>query len=562
MLLLVSFSYGEASGSKDDSGSNNVTVTFETGDNALQVDDIKIKAGGKLPNYIDSQRYGYDFAGWQYDGKQFDIENTPVNQSVTLSSNWILKSKYFTEDPLSYRDDRFEEGYPKFVKENGKLFAEVKLMDDVEDARVYMVFNDKCYEVDVESVLHGHFGISNDYVRDADYDEAFDISGNQVKKIELEDLSRVYGRLAVAAFVISKDDVISDMPTVIVNSASSEYKESEDGERSFRAYSGYISQDGKSLLVECSNDIDNSSKLSSSDFILKFNERNIDILSVKVLENSCNMAFKIDSLSGIEENDLMDIHLEYIGKDLKDRENNYANKNSFDDVWFKIYKRPEISRKILSPGKDRLVFVVRGTILDYIDGRPIYNGDELVFDDMDSQWGDDIFSSIYDFEDSIDDEKFNNAEYSVEYLSDTYKFLDESFTELSESEDFTSHICKDVAFDGVEYYKEKSTLKITLLNHLDMTNEYLKVFGCSFTLNVDGEEIMLRGISKNIDTYDGKTELEFFIDEKINVSDESKVTLKYKALHLNGENNRDYNYLKNQVYQIVKELDEVDVLLQ
>jgi len=256
------------------------------------------------------------------------------------------------------------------------------------------------------------------------------------------------------------------------------------------------------------------------------------------------------------------LKVEYLGNSLKDVEKNSANKNSFDDVWFTVYERPEISEKILSPQKDRMVFIIKGTILDYIDGRLSYNEEELFFDNMDSRWGDNAFSVIYDFNSPLSNSQIEQSDYIIDYISESYNFLDSTFKEIVKSKNFKINICKDVVIKEANYEISSRQLSISLDNHLDMSNDYLEVFGCGFVLNIDGQDVMLKGTSNDIYTYEGVTELNFYVDHDLDINQDSKITLKYKALHLNEKSkNDDYYHLKNQVFQTVSELDKVDVML-
>jgi len=567
VLLLVPVSYSEKV-----NADGNVTVTFETGENTVPIDDISLKVGSKVPNSIHTERYGYFFDGWQKDGNSFDVENTKLNESITLYPKWALKDEYYSEDPLLYRDDRFENGYPRYFEENGKLYLDVKLKEDVNNATISMIYKDRMAEADVECVLHGHFGINDEELDDADNYETIRLNGGEERRIELDESHRDYGRLGVAAFVISASDKISENPTIVVKPYKDTYNDNIKVS-SFEAYSGYIGQDGKSVLIECSNDIDKTSKLLSSDFKMTLNGESISINSVEVLESSHNIGFKVDSLLslvekynnlGVEEaeNDLRNLKVEYLGNSLKDVEKNSANKNSFDDVWFTVYERPEISEKILSPQKDRMVFIIKGTILDYIDGRLSYNEEELFFDNMDSRWGDNAFSVIYDFNSPLSNSQIEQSDYIIDYISESYNFLDSTFKEIVKSKNFKINICKDVVIKEANYEISSRQLSISLDNHLDMSNDYLEVFGCGFVLNIDGQDVMLKGTSNDIYTYEGVTELNFYVDHDLDINQDSKITLKYKALHLNEKSkNDDYYHLKNQVFQTVSELDKVDVML-
>lgn len=569
VLLLVPFSYADVNGTV---ANGNVIVNFDTGENTVPIDDISIKEGSKVPNYIYTERYGYFFEGWQKDGVLFDIENTPINESITLIPKWVLKDQYYNEDPLLYRDDRFEDGYPRYFEENDKLYLDVKLKEDVKDATISMIYKDKSSEADVECVLHGHFGVKDMELDDADNYETIVLDGGQERRIELEEPHRDYGRLGVGAFVISTSDRVSEKPTIVVRPYKDVYNGGTE-DSYFRAYSAYIGQDGKSVLVECSNDIDKSSKLSISDFKMTLNGKSIAINSVEVLESPYNIGFKVDNLSSLvekynisgkeeAENDLRNLKLEYLGNSLRDVENNHANNNSFNDVWFTVYERPEISGKILSPQKDRMVFIIKGTILDYIDGRAYYNGKEMFFDNMDSRWGDNTFSTIYDFNNPLNNDQIEKSDYVVDYMSESYSFLDPTFKNIAKSKKFSMNICKEVVIKEANYEINNRQLRVLLSNHLDMSNDYLDVLACSFVINVDGQDIMLKGTSNDIYTYEGVTELEFYVDSDLNITPESKVTLKYKALHLSGRpENDDYYHLKNQAFQSVKELDKVDVIV-
>ncbi|MBN2899002.1 MAG: hypothetical protein JXO44_09540 [Clostridia bacterium] len=568
LLFFTSCAYVGSPAFADVQSSGQVIVKFDTGANSIPVEDKHIKVGSKLSDYIRTEKYGYDLQGWQYEGQFFDFENTAITKSMTLTPKWALKSDYFTEDPLLYRDERFEDGYPKFVEENGKLYAEVKLKTA---ATVHMVFRNRCREVDVEGVLHGHFGIHGYEVDAADYNDYFSLSAGTVKRIELEDLDRGYGRLSVAAFVIEDEASISAMPTVITNAYQS--RDVESSRSAFRAYSGYISQDGQSILVECSNDIDHASNLSAKDFSLTLDGKRVEVTAVRVLESPYHLGFTVNNLSeliknheagkaDLVENGLRNLQLEYSGSGLKDMAGNQATKQSFEDVWFSIYERPQIASKVLSPDQKRVIFLVRGTILDYIDGEASYHDGQSQLETRDSRWGDNSFASIYDLDTPLLKSDFDDMTFEARYLSDSYQFLDKTFTKLSESATFSAYQCEAVVMEGAEYNSTEGRLRIELLNHLDMSADYLEVLGCSFVLNADGEDLMLTGHSNDIYTYDGKTVLEFYLSGDLEVSPESVVTLKYKALHLTDRNEDNYNYLKNQTYQNVEELDSIPVFIQ
>ena len=70
------------------------TVTFNS-NGGSPVDNQEIPYGGKATMPLDennqpsSKRIGYDFDKWTLNGVEFDFENTPINENITLMATWI-----------------------------------------------------------------------------------------------------------------------------------------------------------------------------------------------------------------------------------------------------------------------------------------------------------------------------------------------------------------------------------------------------------------------------------------------------------------------------------------
>ncbi|MBR5048399.1 MAG: Ig-like domain-containing protein [Erysipelotrichaceae bacterium] len=69
------------------------TVSFDT-DGGTPIAEVKVAKGEPVARPADPSKEGFDFAGWSYNGKDYNF-NDPVTQSLTLKAQW-LESKYVT----------------------------------------------------------------------------------------------------------------------------------------------------------------------------------------------------------------------------------------------------------------------------------------------------------------------------------------------------------------------------------------------------------------------------------------------------------------------------------
>lgn len=147
-----------SSSSNQSSAKTSYIVTFQA-NGGTAVPAMSVLSGEKITLPSAPSYSGYIFMGWFTD-KDLTMEfnqNTPITSNITLYAKWSGWNKPVT------LDERFEEGYPKFsVTGDKKIKLIVKLKDASNEnpVDVFMLVNqmNPLFDATSEEVMHGHCG--------------------------------------------------------------------------------------------------------------------------------------------------------------------------------------------------------------------------------------------------------------------------------------------------------------------------------------------------------------------------------------------------------------------
>ncbi len=190
------------------------TVTFNT-NGGSSVQPVSVSSGEKLVMPLAPKYPGYVFMGWFTDkGLTTEFKsNTPITSNISLYASWNGWNKPVTID------ERFEDGYPKFTVSNDK---KLKLIVKLKDAGienpvdVFMLVNqmNPLFDATSEEVIHGHCGAVDGLV---EVDETPFLRVNDTNEHEIATQVTVKGINNIKMYFVLKGStgVISQEPTVL-----------------------------------------------------------------------------------------------------------------------------------------------------------------------------------------------------------------------------------------------------------------------------------------------------------------------------------------------------------
>lgn len=153
-----------SSSSNQSSAKTSYIVTFQA-NGGTAVPAMSVLSGEKITLPSAPSYSGYIFMGWFTDK---DL-TTEFNQNTPITSNIILYAKWSGWNKPVTLDERFEEGYPKFsVTGDKKIKLIVKLKDASNEnpVDVFMLVNqmNPLFDATSEEVIHGHCGAEDGLV--------------------------------------------------------------------------------------------------------------------------------------------------------------------------------------------------------------------------------------------------------------------------------------------------------------------------------------------------------------------------------------------------------------
>ncbi len=153
-----------SSSSNQSSAKTSYIVTFQA-NGGTAVPAMSVLSGEKITLPSAPSYSGYIFMGWFTDK---DL-TTEFNQNTPITSNIILYAKWSGWNKPVTLDERFEEGYPKFsVTGDKKIKLIVKLKDASNEnpIDVFMLVNqmNPLFDATSEEVMHGHCGAEDGLV--------------------------------------------------------------------------------------------------------------------------------------------------------------------------------------------------------------------------------------------------------------------------------------------------------------------------------------------------------------------------------------------------------------
>lgn len=179
------------------------------------VSSINVINGSRVTLPTDPTKTGYIFMGWFTDSEltnQFNT-STPITSDITLYAKWGGWEK-----PV-FIDSRFEAGYPKFAvspDKKIKLIVKLKNASTQNPIDTFMLVNQMNSIIDASSkdVIHGHCGDEDGLV---EVDEAPFINITDTNEHEIQTQVPIKGNSNIKMYFVLKDKVgsISSEPTVI-----------------------------------------------------------------------------------------------------------------------------------------------------------------------------------------------------------------------------------------------------------------------------------------------------------------------------------------------------------
>jgi len=209
----------QSTGGNNNNNNNNnnikkYTVTFQSNGGTATA-PLVVTNGSKLTLPTAPTYTGYVFMGWYTDTEltsEFNI-STPISSNITLYAKWNGFQK-----PIII-DERFKTGYPKFsVTADKKIKLVVKLKDASSDnpVDVYILVNqmNSLFDATSEEVMHGHCGAVNGLV---EVDEAPFIKICDANEHEIKTQVPVKGNNNIKMYFVLKDKtgIVSQEPAVI-----------------------------------------------------------------------------------------------------------------------------------------------------------------------------------------------------------------------------------------------------------------------------------------------------------------------------------------------------------
>ncbi len=310
------------------------TVSFDTGDDNYIIDDIEVPAGETLDcPYM--YKYGYDAYNHWYKDSSYKEEfyGSKVTSDLTLYWKWELQKgidEEKAEEILSYKDDRFADGYPKLKFENQKPKLYIKLKDSSE-AVVSMVFSEGNYYsvLSVDSILDGHVGITTVLNGKA---QRIKINDTEEHCVEIGGYKYEY---AFAGFVIEQNDRISEFPTIVdvTPTLSAELDSDEDAPYIDDLV---INNDKTKIYCYLSNayDLDMNSTANSDEFIIK-NIEGVSVTGDVIVEtvgNCQRIVLNVSGLSSVSDSDINNLVVEYKGTNIKDESGNIMMNYEYQNI--------------------------------------------------------------------------------------------------------------------------------------------------------------------------------------------------------------------------------------
>ncbi|EMS70439.1 S-layer homology domain-containing protein [Ruminiclostridium cellobioparum] len=203
-----------SSSSNQSSAKTSYIVTFQA-NGGTTVPAMSVLSGEKITLPSAPSYSGYIFMGWFTD-KDLTTEfnqNMPITSNITLYAKWSGWNKPVT------LDERFEEGYPKFsVTGDKKIKLIVKLKDASNEnpVDVFMLVNqmNPLFDATSEEVIHGHCGAEDGLV---EVDEAPFLQVCDTNEHEVATQVTVKGINNIKMYFVLKGStgVISQEPVMI-----------------------------------------------------------------------------------------------------------------------------------------------------------------------------------------------------------------------------------------------------------------------------------------------------------------------------------------------------------
>jgi uncharacterized repeat protein (TIGR02543 family) len=205
---------GKDTVSQSSPGEITYTVTFKS-NGGSETAPVKVVNGNRFALPSAPTYAGYVFMGWYTDKELTNEYNvgTPVYADLTLYAKWSGYQK-----PVII-DERFEAGYPKFSVTSGKkikLLVKLKTAGKDNPTEVFMLVNqmNSLFDATAEDVIHGHCGAEDGLV-EADETPYIKISDNDEHEIETK--VSVKGSNNIKMYFVLKDKAgkVSKEPAVI-----------------------------------------------------------------------------------------------------------------------------------------------------------------------------------------------------------------------------------------------------------------------------------------------------------------------------------------------------------
>ncbi|MBN2898455.1 MAG: S-layer homology domain-containing protein [Clostridia bacterium] len=517
-----------------------VTVTFDAGTYGSQVPAKVLNAGDKITSSTYTERYGYTFEGWLLNGNLFDVDETPITESIELVADWALDTEHFGTNPLLHRDDRFATGYPKMVVENEKWVLKVKLADasDRNPADVYMVFDRYMDETSVENVMHGHLGIDDASIELADYSLAVQITDTEEYVFNTDEAVSKHARNFGSAFVIDQGNVLDNLATVVISPA---IITEELDTTAPKSYNAYLSIDKTIIAMDFNEEIDATKTLDPTDFTFVNGTAGMAVTKAyRYQYDETYVILEVSGFSDYQENS--GLVFQYSGDDLMDLSGNVANNDSFEFLDLNYFVVPTVERVVLSTNGYNVMTRIIGTTLEFA-GCTYYDGTTELDSNanMGTRWNEEL--KEYDRLDQV----FPTANIANLHVRVDF---DQTLTTLLGGTDIIADttaslhkVAEQVSMVSATYDTSSSLLSIALNGNY---NDY-KTFGCSFLLTINGLDYVLNGTS-NYFTHDGNvdgeyTNLDFDLSDMLfNIEAGDNVTIQYQEQHTVSDEYTDYLY--------------------
>lgn len=482
------------------------SVSFET-NGGTNIPSQSILSGSKINLPPEPTKAGYVFMGWFTDSECTSEYNT----NTLVNSNIILYAKFNGYKKPVTIDTRFASGYPKFsISEDKKIHLQIKANDATKDnpISVFMLVNqmNSLFDATSEDVIHGHCSAEDGMV---EVDEAPYIYLTDSDEHSIETNVRVSGINDIKIYFVIRDKngYTSPEPTVI-DFFSSDNKQDNIPPK-FIDNGGYINKELNKITLYFNEAFSETSIPPANSFVINGTNNSAAVNSVNIRNIDSNKAAVELGVSGIT--DCTNISISYNppidGTDLQDSSEAHNRVQSFSDIPVKIVDQTILADNISVSNDGKYMFIKMNFALqdyatyDFSIKKGLTQDTSTTIDCQSSVlrlWSSAgnyhiMFITLDNTPSILPGEHFFISLQPVPtYGTKTIDYAGDEVKTRLEIEAVPSLVPEaGVLPSSITYNQQTNGLYVEFPQNCGLYNES-GLFGCCFTLNVNGTQYVLR----------------------------------------------------------------------